>query len=222
MQTDLTDKRVLITGASRGVGAALAITVAQRGADVVLNYRNKRPRAEAVAKRVRVLGRHALLMQADITVPEDVARMMRETAVEGGLDVLVLNASGGLEKNQAPDYALRLNRDAQISLAEHALPLMPKGGRIVFVTSHLAHFYGQKPVLPVMSRSLKASGQVKTRCGRIYRCLQNGASPSWWSVATSSRGRSRLNFCSGAVRGLSKRGVKRRAACRRLKRLPKP
>lgn len=148
MQSDLTGKRVLITGASRGVGAVLATTLAQRGADVVLNYRNKRPRAEAVAQQVRALGRHALLVQADITVPEDAERMMREAAAVGGLDVLVLNASGGLEKNRAPDYALRLNRDAQVDLAERALPLMPRGGRIVFVTSHLAHFYGEKPVFP--------------------------------------------------------------------------
>ncbi len=145
MPTDLTDKRVLITGASRGVGAALAEMMARRGADLVLNYRNKRPRAEAVAQRVRAFGRRAELVQADITVPEDVERMMRDVE---GLDVLVLNASGGLEKHQAPDYALRLNRDAQVDLAERALPLMPRGSRIVFVTSHLAHFYGEKPVFP--------------------------------------------------------------------------
>lgn len=99
-----------------------------------------------MAAQVRALGRHALLVQADITVPQDVERMMREVAAEGSVDVLVLNASGGLEKHQASDYALRLNRDAQIDLAERALPLMPTGSRIVFVTSHLAHFYGEKPV----------------------------------------------------------------------------
>lgn len=149
MPHDLTNKRVLITGASRGVGAALAKIMAQRGADIVLNYRSKRPRAEAVAQQVRGLGRRAVLVQADITVQEDVARIMRETGTAlGGLDVLVLNASGGLEKGRAADYATRLNRDAQISLAERALPLMPRGSRIVFVTSHLAHFYGEKPVLP--------------------------------------------------------------------------
>ena len=148
MQPDLTDKHVLITGASRGVGATLAEIMARRGADLILNYRNKRSRAEAVAAQVRALGRRALLVQADITVPEDVERMMCEAAAVGSLDALVLNASGGLEKNQTPDYAQRLNRDAQINLAERALPLMPEGGRIVFVTSHLAHFYGEKPVFP--------------------------------------------------------------------------
>lgn len=149
MRYDLTDKRVLITGASRGVGAALAEIMARRGADIMLNYRSKRPRAEAVAERVRLLGRRAVLAQADVTAREEVARMMQEAgAALGGLDILVLNASGGLEKGQAADYAMRLNREAQIDLAERALPLMPRGGRIVFVTSHLAHFYGEKPVFP--------------------------------------------------------------------------
>ncbi len=149
MQHDLTGKRVLITGASRGVGAALAVIMARRGADLVLNYRSKRPRAEAVAKEIEKLGRRAVLVQADITVQEDVTRMMQETgSALGGLDILVLNASGGLEKNQTDDYAMRLNRDAQVNLAECALPLMPRESRIIFVTSHLAHFYGEKPVLP--------------------------------------------------------------------------
>jgi len=64
----------------------------------------------------------------------------------GRLDILVLNASGGLERDADPCYAMRLNRDAQARLARVAVPLMPPGGRIVFVTSHQAHFHGHKPV----------------------------------------------------------------------------
>lgn len=149
MRQNPNGKRVLITGASRGVGAALAVIMAQRGADIVLNYRSKRPRAEAVAQEIEKLGRRAVLVQADITAQEDVKRMIQKAKdALGGLDMLVLNAPGGLEKNQTSDYAMRLNRDAQLDLVENALPLTPKGSRIVFVTSHLAHFYGEKPVLP--------------------------------------------------------------------------
>ena len=149
MQTDLTDRRALITGASRGVGAALADILARRGVDLALNYRDKRARAETVAERIESLGRRAVLVQADITVPEDVARMFGEIhAAFGGLELLFLNASGGLEKNKAPDYAMRLNRGAQLELLTQALPLMPAGSRVVFVTSHLAHFYGQTSSLP--------------------------------------------------------------------------
>jgi 3-oxoacyl-[acyl-carrier protein] reductase len=64
----------------------------------------------------------------------------------GRLDVLVLNASGGLERGADPGYAMRINRDAQLRLVDLAMPLIPSGGRIVFVTSHQAHFHGVKPV----------------------------------------------------------------------------
>jgi 3-oxoacyl-[acyl-carrier protein] reductase len=64
----------------------------------------------------------------------------------GCLDILVLNASGGLEKGKPTSYAMELNLTAQVRTFEAALPLMPPGGCVVFVTSHLAHFYGRKPV----------------------------------------------------------------------------
>ena len=64
----------------------------------------------------------------------------------GRLDALILNASGGLELGADPGYAMRLNRDAQRRLAQLAMPLMPAGGRIVFVTSHQAHFFPHKAV----------------------------------------------------------------------------
>ena len=64
----------------------------------------------------------------------------------GRLDLLILNASGGLEKGKSDDYAIRLNSTAQVQLVKMALPLMPRGGRIIFVTSHMAHFYREKPV----------------------------------------------------------------------------
>jgi 3-oxoacyl-[acyl-carrier protein] reductase len=67
----------------------------------------------------------------------------------GHLDALILNASGGLEAGKAEDYAMTLNLTAQMSLAGSAARLLRSGGRIVFVTSHWAHFYGAKPVIPV-------------------------------------------------------------------------
>src|ERR1700739_4841272 len=62
------------------------------------------------------------------------------------LDVLVLNASGGLEKDKAEDYAMTLNHAAQLYAAEMAASIMSQGGRIVFVTSPWAPFYGKHPV----------------------------------------------------------------------------
>ena len=154
----------LVTGASRGIGAVVARLFAERGADVIINYRSKGPRAEEVAGAVGALGRRAFLAQADVTDPEQVTALMqvvgqvvgqaerggpvaglsKDTA--GGLNFLVLNASGGLEKGKAADYAMTLNMTAQSALVDRAVPFMRSGGRIVFVTSHLAHFHGEKPV----------------------------------------------------------------------------
>jgi NAD(P)-dependent dehydrogenase (short-subunit alcohol dehydrogenase family) len=66
----------------------------------------------------------------------------------GMLDILVLNASGGMEAGMAEDYALQLNRDAQVRVLETALPLMREGSRVVFVTSHQAHFIRTTPTMP--------------------------------------------------------------------------
>lgn len=145
---DLTDRAILITGASRGVGAAASKFAAEAGADVVINYRSKERRAQVVADTVTATGRKAVLAQADLTNEDDVSAMFA-TAKDalGQLDVLVLNASGGLEKDVPADYSMMLNRDAQVNTARAGLELMTPGGVIVFVTSHLAHFHGTKPVM---------------------------------------------------------------------------
>lgn len=145
---DLTGRTVLITGASRGVGAAASRIAAAAGADVVINYRSKEKRAQAVADAVSEAGRKAALAQADLTNEDDVASMFATAKNElGQIDVLVLNASGGLEKDVPADYSMMLNRDAQVSTARAGLEQMTTGGVIVFVTSHLAHFHGTKPVM---------------------------------------------------------------------------
>jgi NAD(P)-dependent dehydrogenase (short-subunit alcohol dehydrogenase family) len=147
---DLSGKVALVTGASRGIGAAVARMLAERGAAVAINYRSKGPRAEEVARAVRAEGRRALLAQADLTSETEVAAMMRNVEAEfARLDLLVLNASGGMEKGKDAGYAMELNFTAQVRLLDLALPLLPAGGRVVFVTSHLAHFYGRTPVYPV-------------------------------------------------------------------------
>jgi NAD(P)-dependent dehydrogenase (short-subunit alcohol dehydrogenase family) len=138
----------LVTGASRGIGAAVARMLAERGVDVAINYRNKGSRAEAVASQVQAAGRRAILTQGDLTSPADLQAMAQSIAdTAGSLQILILNASGGLEKDRPANYAMELNRDAQLLTLDAMLPLMPAGGRVVFVTSHWAHFYGQKPVI---------------------------------------------------------------------------
>jgi NAD(P)-dependent dehydrogenase (short-subunit alcohol dehydrogenase family) len=140
-------KTALVTGASRGIGAAVALLMAKEGADLAINYRSKGSRAEEIATQIQTLGRRALMVRADLTEAGDVQQMAQAVQKAfGRLDTLVLNASGGLEKDKPASYAMELNLTAQVRVFEAALPLMPRGGCVVFVTSHLAHFYGSKPV----------------------------------------------------------------------------
>jgi enoyl-[acyl-carrier protein] reductase III len=144
----LAGKTALVTGSSRGIGADTVRYFAQAGANVVINFRNKAPRAEKLAAELRELGVGALVVGADLTDPASVAAMFEAAAAEfGGLDILVLNASGGMESGMAPDYALQLNRDAQVSVLTTALPHLNAEARIVFVTSHQAHFIRTTPTM---------------------------------------------------------------------------
>jgi NAD(P)-dependent dehydrogenase (short-subunit alcohol dehydrogenase family) len=147
--TDLSNKRVLITGSSRGIGAQLAKYVAEAGAKVAINYRSKAPRAEKIAVEITEAGGEAITVGADVTDPVAVSSMMTTISnAFGGLDILVLNASGGMEADMGDGYAMKLNRDAQVGLAMAAKALMADGGRIVFVTSHQAHFIHDVETLP--------------------------------------------------------------------------
>lgn len=87
------DRAILVTGASRGIGAAIANAFANEGGIVIVNYRTNEAAAEAVAAECRALGGEALTIAADVTSPEAVAAMTTRIAEEvGRLDVVVNNA----------------------------------------------------------------------------------------------------------------------------------
>ncbi|MGG7508328.1 SDR family oxidoreductase [Plantibacter sp. YIM 135249] len=145
----LTGKNVLVTGSSRGIGADTIRYFAAAGANVVINFRNKEARAVKLANEVTELGVKAVVVGADLTDPASVKGMFDTVEQElGKLDVLVLNASGGMESGMAEDYAMLLNREAQVNVLEQALPHLATGARIVFVTSHQAHFIRTTPTMP--------------------------------------------------------------------------
>ncbi|KAA9110610.1 SDR family oxidoreductase [Microbacterium rhizomatis] len=145
----LAGKTALVTGSSRGIGADTVRYFAEAGANVVVNYRNKAPRAEKLGAQLREMGVEALVVGADLTDPASVQALFAEVErAFGSLDILVLNASGGMESGMAEDYALTLNRDAQVSVLQTALPLMGEGSRVVFVTSHQAHFIRTTATMP--------------------------------------------------------------------------
>ena len=145
----LDGKRALVTGSSRGIGARTVGYFAEAGARVVVNFRNKEKRALQFVEKIEAAGDSAIAIGADLTDPTSVAAMFETVkSAWGGLDILVLNASGGMELGMGEDYAMRLNRDAQVNLLTAALPLLSPGSRVVFVTSHQAHFIREVETMP--------------------------------------------------------------------------
>ena len=90
---DLTGKSAVVTGAGRGIGAAIARRLAEAGAAVVVNFRTSADEASAVARKIEAAGGSAVALQADVTRPEEVERLLAgAVATHGGLDILVNNA----------------------------------------------------------------------------------------------------------------------------------
>lgn len=144
----LVGKRALVTGSSRGIGAETVTYFAQAGAKVVVNYRNKEARAQKIVDSIAATGGEAIAVGADLTNPAEVKAMFQSAKnAYGGLDILVMNASGGMESGMGEDYAMKLNRDSQVNLLREALDVLVDGARVVFVTSHQAHFIKTTPTM---------------------------------------------------------------------------
>jgi 3-oxoacyl-[acyl-carrier protein] reductase len=147
----LEGKVALVTGASRGIGAAIAARLAEDGADVALTYRTNKESAEQVGKRIAQAGRRALLIQADSADPAAVAQSVHRTARElGRLDVLVNNAGifphGPIEQVSAEerDRAIAVHVAAAFEAARVASTYLGPGGRIISIGSNLA----QRAIFP--------------------------------------------------------------------------
>jgi len=90
----MTKRRILVTGASRGIGRGCAVELARGGSDVAVNYRSHPEEAEEVANEIRALGQRALLVQADVARQDEVETMVQKVVDEwGGIDGLVSNAA---------------------------------------------------------------------------------------------------------------------------------
>lgn len=93
MQIDLTGKKALVTGASRGLGRAIALSLARAGADVVITYEKSADKAQAVADEIKALGRYGEAVQADSASAQAIQDAVTHAArALGGLDILVNNA----------------------------------------------------------------------------------------------------------------------------------
>ena len=141
---DLSGKRALVTGASRGVGAATATLLARAGADVAITCRTRLADAERVAAGIRALGRRAHVAAGDLTDAATAQRLVSDAAgALGGLDIVVANA-GTWPSDPVPVHemesgrwreTLAANLDAVFLTLRAAIPLMRGSGAVVLVSS---------------------------------------------------------------------------------------
>lgn len=140
----LTGKRALITGGTKGIGAAIAIDLAQQGCDVAINGRTADASAETVEQAVSAAGRKCVMIAADVAVPTDADRIVDEaTAALGGLDILVHSAGGpslGKIDECSPAQWIQtfdIHVHAAYHLCRRSLPTLRKSGNaaIIFISS---------------------------------------------------------------------------------------
>jgi NAD(P)-dependent dehydrogenase (short-subunit alcohol dehydrogenase family) len=140
--SELFGKRALVTGGSRGIGAAIALALAEKGADVAITYERSADRAAEVVRSIEGLGRKAVAIQADSADPAAVKRSVDDAAAAlGGLDILVNNAGIALYATIADfavadiDALLKVNVRGPILAAQAAIPYLGQGGRVITIGS---------------------------------------------------------------------------------------
>lgn len=166
-------RKVLVTGSSRGIGAAIAAAFAKSGADVAINFSKQGGRSEDHAKRlaaeIEAMGRRAALVPGDISQKDTVKKLFSEAAAAlGGLDVLVLNAARAPFKpiERLLERELRalvdVNYIGNLFCVQEALPYMAPAGQpahdkhIIFISSLGSRFYNPAYPLGSMKAAMEA------------------------------------------------------------------
>ena len=147
----LSGRVALVTGASRGIGKAIALSLADAGADVAVNYRVQVEAAEAVGKTIRATGRQGIAIQADVSITADVERLVKTVETElGPVTILVNNAGIGrmLPAEQVTEEIwnefLAVNLTSVFLVSQRVLPGMraARWGRIINLSSVAAQYGG--------------------------------------------------------------------------------
>lgn len=207
MSPRLVGKIVLITGASRGLGKAVALGFAEEGADIIVNYVRDLDAAEATASEIRQLGRRTHVVQADASQRNDIRRMFAEAInVFGRIDILVNNA--GINKrgwfqeitDEDWDMVLDTNLKGPFICCQEIFPHMIEngGGRIINMSSVASQYHGPKTVHYAVSKAgLNSLTRVLARYGAPHNILINAVAPG--QILTDQ---TREEFESGAVKPL--------------------
>jgi 3-oxoacyl-[acyl-carrier protein] reductase len=147
----LSGRVALVTGASRGIGKAIALSLADAGAHVAVNYRVQEEAAQAVCKTIRATGQKGIAIQADVSISSDVERLVKTVETElGPVAILVNNA--GIGRMLPPDQVteeiwnefLRVNLTSVFLVTQRVLPGMgaARWGRIINLSSVAAQYGG--------------------------------------------------------------------------------
>jgi len=148
MMFELTDKRALVTGSSRGIGKEIALALARQGAHVAVNYTHSREAAEKVSEEIRDMGRESLSIKCNVSVERDVVRMFETIWHEWGyIDILVNNAGVSINKDifDTPydDWkkVVGINLEGTFLCSREAMLMMKERnyGRIINISSLAAH-----------------------------------------------------------------------------------
>ena len=147
---EFSGKVALVTGASRGIGKAIALELAERGADIAFNFFRNRSAAEDTLKQVKQLGVNCLMVKSHLGDPEKIVDLFQLTGNEfGRLDILVNNAATGVQRSAEDlevkhwDWTMNVNARAPWLCSIEAAKLMKSGGNIINITSE-----GSRKVLP--------------------------------------------------------------------------
>jgi len=166
---DFENHVALITGSGRGIGRAIALQLAGRGADVVVNFFRNRAPAEETAHEIESFGRKAMVVKADVGTLEGIEHLFAETErAFGALDILVCNAASGYnrpvmeQRIKGWDWTMNINARSALFCAQKAVPLMRKRGRGYIVNQSSI---GSQRVLPdyVVVGASKAALEAVTR-----------------------------------------------------------
>lgn len=148
MEKILNNKLALVTGSGRGIGRAIAIKLAQLGANVIINFSRNRSQAEETANTINQLGQQASIIKANLSKEEDIHHMFDLISTQfGKLDILINNAASGFnrslmeQKVSGWDYTMQVNLRAAMLCSQRAVPLMEQTGEghIINISSPGSH-----------------------------------------------------------------------------------